>query len=75
MEGTTVEQAKEVLKEAGYFVGNLWHISDVQDKFECTDEEAQEVLSQALENDATMEQIWYAIGHHAEDNELTEIED
>ena len=26
----TIEQAKEVLKENGYYVDNLWHIDDVK---------------------------------------------
>jgi hypothetical protein len=55
---------KNELKERGYFVGNLWTIDDVQSRFNCTDDEAQEVLEQALTNDATMEQIWYAIQFH-----------
>ena len=61
---------KNELKERGYFVGNLWTIDDVQSRFNCTDDEAQEVLEQALTNDATMEQIWLAIQFHGEDNEL-----
>ena len=61
---------KNELKERGYFVDNLWTIEDVQSRFNCTDDEAQEVLEQALTNDATMEQIWLAIQFHGEDNEL-----
>ena len=61
---------KNELKERGYFVDNLWTTEDVQSRFNCTSEEAQEVLEQALTNDATMEQIWLAIEFHGEDNEL-----
>lgn len=32
------------LKDRGYFVDNLWHIDDVKFRFECTDEQAMEVL-------------------------------
>ena len=46
---------------------NLWCVEDVKSKFKCTDDEALEVLEQALTNDATMEQIWFAIDFHAEE--------
>jgi hypothetical protein len=58
---TEIEQAKQTLKDAGYFVDNLWHIDDVKSKFNCTDEKAQEILNFALTNEATMEQIWFSI--------------
>lgn len=70
---TEIEKAKEILENAGYYCGNLWQVEDVQSKFNCTDEEAYEVLDQALQNDATMEQIWFAIDFHGEDNELERI--
>jgi len=70
MENITVEQAKKALRNKGYFVDNLWQIEDVQSRFNCTDQEAQEVLEQALTNDSTMEQIWFAIDFHGEDNGL-----
>jgi hypothetical protein len=56
-----IEQAKALLKSNGYQVDNLWCVEDVKHKFNCTDEEAQNVLYRALTNDATMEQIWLAI--------------
>ena len=61
-----IEKAKALLKENGYQVYNLWCIEDVQHKYKCTDEEAHGVLIDALQNDATMEQIWFAIDFHAE---------
>tara|TARA_R110002096_G_C14406904_1_gene707944 strand:+ start:418 stop:819 length:402 start_codon:yes stop_codon:yes gene_type:complete len=46
------------LKNRGYFVDNLWHIEDVQDRFECTDKEAMEVLDTVFsENSNTWEMI------------------
>lgn len=68
-----LERAKEILENNGYYCGNLWSIRDVQCKFDCTDEEAYEVLDKALQNDATMEQIWYAIELHGENNNLKPI--
>ena len=67
---------KNELKERGYFVDNLWTTEDVQSRFNCTDDEAQEVLEQALTNEVTMEQIWFAIQFHGEyEFELTEKDD
>lgn len=59
---TEIEQAKTILKQHGYYVGNLWTTQDVTDRYECTDEQAQDILDTALNNEATMEQIFYAIG-------------
>jgi hypothetical protein len=65
-----VEQAKQILKDNGYYVDNLWCVDDVQANYDCTEEEAQDVLDLALNNEATMEQIWYAINYHAEEQGL-----
>lgn len=64
----TEQDARQLLKDKGFFVDNLWHIDDVKAKFDCTDEEAQHVLDKALGNDATMEQIWFAIEFHGRDD-------
>jgi hypothetical protein len=58
---TEIEQAKAILKQHGYFVDNLWSTQDVTDRYECTEEEAQEVLETALTNEWVMEQIWFSI--------------
>lgn len=68
-----IELAKSLLKEEGYFVDNLWCIDDVKSKFNCTEEEAQEVLYEALTNEVTMEQIWVAIQEFGEEFELDEV--
>lgn len=70
-----IEAAKNLLRDNGYFVDNLWCVDDVKGKFDCTDEEAQGVLESALTNDATMEQIWLAIDIHGEDEGLTPVKD
>jgi len=67
-----VESAKNLLEENGYQVYNLWCIDDVKHKWKCTDKEAMNVLIGALQNDATMEQIWFAIDVHAESDGLIE---
>lgn len=66
-----IANAKEVLRKAGYFVDNLWHVDDVKLRYNCEDDnQAQNILNSALTNDATMEQIWFAIDYVAQ-NETT----
>ena len=63
-----IEKAREVLREAGYYVDNLWHIDDVRTLFEnVTDEEAQEILDKSFQNEATFDQIWFAIDQIGQD--------
>ena len=63
------------LKSRGKFIDNLWTTQDVFGRYDCTEAEAQEVLYDALTNESTMEQIWFAIDLAAYDNELTEREE
>ena len=59
---TAVEEAKQVLKQAGYYVDNLWRVEDVYDNYTICDAElSQKILNAALTNDATMEQIQMSI--------------
>lgn len=83
-EGTAeqIENLKLLLEHGGndlpkiredYQTENLWQVDDVKSMFACTDDEALDVLEQALTNDATMEQIWFAIDFHAREMELKEL--
>ena len=69
-----VVEAKAYLKSQGYYTDSLWCIDDAKMKFKCTDEEAHILVGQALSNEATMEQIWFAMDFHGEDNGLTKID-
>lgn len=66
-ESTIEKKAKELLADKGFYTDNLWCIEDVKHEFECTDEEAYSILDGALNNEATMEQIWFAINMYKED--------
>ena len=65
----TIEQAKQVLKENGYYVDNLWHIDDVklQSDVDVDDDTAYDILNSALTNDWIMEQINVSISQLIED--------
>jgi hypothetical protein len=69
-----IENAKQVLKSAGYYVDNLWQTQDVFSRFECTEQEAQEILDQAHTDDIIQEKIWNEIGYCAENMNLKPIE-
>ncbi len=71
---TEIEQAKAILKQYGYFVDNLWSFQEVTDRYECTDEQAYDILDTAITNEATIEQIFYAISD-ACDNEGIELKE
>lgn len=73
IEKITIESAKQFLKDNGYFVDNLWTVHDVKDKYECTEEQAQKVLYNALTNETTMEQIQFSIGEFADVENLQKI--
>jgi hypothetical protein len=53
----TLAEAKQFLKNEGYFVDNLWHVSDVRNNFECDDETAQNILYWALTSPTTIEYV------------------
>ncbi len=54
-----IKAAKEVLQRAGYAVGSgcLWHVIDVQSKFNIDRDDAMSLMETALNLDGTMETI------------------
>ena len=70
----TIAGAKRFLEEQGYYTSNLWQVSDIMKNYECTEEQAQEVLDTALNNDYIMEQIWGCIDDEALDINLKKKE-
>lgn len=69
------QMARELLESKGLFTQNLWSIEDVKGKFECTDEQAHEVLITAFANDATYEQIWMSIDYAGESMNLNKVKE
>jgi len=70
LQAQSTEDLMTELKSRGKFVDNLWTTEDVFAFFDCTEDEAQEVLYDALTNESTMEHIWEAIDFHGNENEL-----
>mgnify|MGYP006889684548 CR=1 FL=1 len=69
-----VEAAREVLRNAGYYVDNLWTIHDVQGMYEASDETAMKILDGALCDNSTMEHTFDVIQRIATLEELKEVD-
>jgi hypothetical protein len=53
-----IEEAKQVLRNSGYYVDNLWSIHDVDaEGVDMTDDERYKILDGVLRNEWIMEQI------------------
>lgn len=66
----TLAEVKQFLKNEGYFVDNLWHVSDVQSNFERDDETAQNILYWSLTSPTTIEYVNDSIDMVARNEQL-----
>jgi hypothetical protein len=58
-----IENAKDILRDAGYYVDNLWHINDIMNGFKCTDDvEAYRILNKVMTSEQTAVHIFEQIG-------------
>jgi hypothetical protein len=62
-----LEEAKEVLRKAGYYVDNLWHLSDVTRLKSMSDEDAYGILDDALANEWIVEKIFDSISEFTQE--------
>jgi hypothetical protein len=62
----TEQEAREVLRKAGYFVDNLWHIDDV-DLDGASDEDKMQILDDVFSNGSYYERVFEMIGDIKED--------
>lgn len=62
-----IEEAKELLRNNGYFVDNLWKVEDVihrytdEDGDEISEREANDLLDDTLTNQWIVEQIFFTM--------------
>lgn len=73
MENNKIEEALNFLESQGFFVQNLWHVKDVQEKFDCTEEEAIDVLEKAVNGEWIMVEINNRIWSEGYSNNLKEL--
>jgi hypothetical protein len=69
-ENLGIDEAKQILQNNGYFVANMWHISDVMEFYQCDEDTAQDVLYKTLTNEYVMQSVWDAIDYTAEELNL-----
>jgi hypothetical protein len=69
-----IAKAKQLLRDNGYFVDNLWQTENVKMNYHCTEKQAQKVLGRVLQYDAIYELVWEGIKCEAEDMNLTPID-
>jgi len=70
-----IEEAKAFLKSKGYYTDMLWMTEDVRNKFNCTEEEAQEVLNSALNGGWLIEETNESITIVAESFGFEEVDE
>jgi hypothetical protein len=74
MRAIEIDNAKQLLKDNGYFVDNLWQTEDVKMNYHCTEEQAQKLLSRLFQYDAIYQLVWEGIKYEAESMNLKNVE-
>ena len=60
----SIEYAIEVLENAGYYVGNLWHVKDVMNKYkDINKDEAYFILDEVLTSERIQLEVFEAIDY------------
>ncbi len=60
------EDLRQELELRGTYTENLWHVDDVMKKYDCTSEEALNVLDSVMQSEWLMESIFEMIDEQAE---------
>lgn len=68
MENTIVKNSRAALKEEGYYTDNLWHVNDVTNLYNCTDEQAMNILNRVMQSEAVIEYIFDSIKAEVDSN-------
>ena len=59
----TIESARQFLKDKGFYTDNLWHIDDVQQNYDVSDDEAYDILNEAMQSNYIIENIFGQIDY------------
>lgn len=70
-----IESAKATLEKYGYFTRNLWTTDDVTERFNCTTEQALDVLESVLHNEYIVNEMNIAIDDVCEERGFERTED
>lgn len=63
---TEEQKCFKYLESKGKYLGNVWTLNDVKDKYECSDEVAYDILNKSLNHPFVIETIRFNIEHNAE---------
>ena len=70
-----IVNAKKLLEDEGYHVGNLWRTEDVCNRYDCTSEDAEEILEDVIESQYISEIIFEMIDESSEEMNFKRLED
>ena len=71
----TIEEAKDFLRSLGFYTESLWTTYDVTSTYECTEEEALDILDKACNSEDVTERIFETIASIASHRGLKKIEE
>ena len=49
---------RDELASRGFYTNNLWHVDDVKQNYECSDEDAQEILDKTMQSEWITQEIF-----------------
>ena len=67
MKHISTQDLRSELESRGYQTDNLWHISDVTERYDCNRVDAMNILIDSLTNCSIMEGVFLAIDQIAEE--------
>lgn len=53
-----IETARQILTNAGFCVESLWHVDTITKNFNCTNEQAMEILNKVTDSNAVLNFIY-----------------
>lgn len=65
---TKIDTAKKYLESEGYFTANLWHTDDVCQNYRVNQDQALDIIEDAMTSEITISRIFEAIDIIAEEN-------
>jgi hypothetical protein len=63
-----IDNAKQYLESQGYFTANLWHTDDVCQNYNVNQDQALDIIEDAMTSEITIASIFEAIDIIAEEN-------
>ena len=55
------DDLRDELASRGFYTNNLWHVDDIKQNYECSDEDAQEILDKTMQSEWITQEIFTCI--------------